>query len=80
MEHGWKIIFLVLVLIYEFVVSPRICKRMIIRHISSMGGEVIDIERLTLREFLYSVDYRRNGKAEKAVVQFNIFYHGTWRW
>jgi hypothetical protein len=45
-----------------------------------MGGEVLEIERLTYREFLYSVDYRRNGKVEKAVVQFNIFYHSTWRW
>ena len=80
MEHGWKIILVVLVLIYEFVVCPRICEKKIIRHISGMGGEVLDIERLTNREFLYNVDYRRNGKSEKAIVQFNIFYHSTWRW
>ena len=80
MEYGWEIMLLVLILLYEFIVCPRICKRKIIRHISSMEGEVIDIERLTLREFLYSVDYWRNGKSEKAIVQFNVFYHSTWRW
>lgn len=80
MESIWAIIFLVLLLVYEFVVCPRICKRKIIHHISSMGGEVLDIERLTFREFLYRIDYKRNGKSEKAIVQFNIFYHSTWRW
>lgn len=80
MENVWSIILLVSVLIYEFVVSPKICKRKIIRHINSMSAEVIWIERLTRKEFLYSVDYRLDGKVEKAIVQFNILFHDTWRW
>ena len=79
MEHGWKVIILILALIYEVVICPRICKRMILRHISSMGGEVYNIERLTLREFLYCVDYWSDGKTEKAIVEFDLFYRSTWR-
>lgn len=74
----WTII-IVLILVYEFVVCPKICKRKISRYITNLGGEIINIERLTIRDYLYCVNYVLDNKTEKAIVQFNLFFEDTWR-
>jgi hypothetical protein len=79
MVFALSILFVILLLIYEFVLNPRICKKKIYDHISNIGGNVIDIERLTLKEYLYCVNYIMNGKSEKAIVRFNVFYKSTWK-
>jgi hypothetical protein len=75
----WSIIIIILLFLYEFLLAPKICKRMIYKHIDDIGGSVIEIERLTLKEYLYCVNYNIGGKVEKSIVQFNIFFRSTWK-
>jgi hypothetical protein len=75
----WSILIIILLLLYEFVLAPKICKKMIYKHINDIGGSVNDIERLTLKEYLYCVNYNMSGKAEKSIVKFNIFFRSTWK-
>jgi hypothetical protein len=79
MEIALSILIVTLILIYDFILSPKICKKKIYSHINNIGGNVIDIERLTLKEYLYCVNYIMNGKPEKAIVRFNIFYESSWK-
>lgn len=76
-------IFLVIIftplLIYEYVVSPKICEKKIYNHISNLGGQVTDIEKLTTREKLYCVNFIIDGKPEKAIVRFDFFLEDMWK-
>ncbi len=75
----WMIIIIGSILIYDFAVNPMICKRKILKHVENIGGMVSNIERLTLKEYLYYVNFTLDGKEEKRVVRFNIFYRSTWK-
>lgn len=66
-------------LLYEYVVSPKICKKKIYHHISNLGGQIVDIEKLTIREKLYCIDYIKDGKPEKAIVRFDFFLEDEWK-
>jgi hypothetical protein len=78
-ELLWLIIIITPVLIYEYVVSPKICMKKIYNHINNLGGQVVEIEKLTIREKLYCVYYTLNEKSEKAIVRFNIINEETWK-
>lgn len=71
-------IFLALVLFY-LLITPRICRKKIYSHIDNIGGQVTDIEKLTIREQLYCVYYTIDGRQEKAIVRFDLFYNSSWK-
>jgi hypothetical protein len=75
----WLTIIFTPVLIYEYVISPKICNKKIHSHINNLGGQVVNIEKLTTREKLYCVYYTLNEKSEKAIVRFNILNEETWK-
>ncbi|MDF2941380.1 MAG: hypothetical protein K0S01_238 [Herbinix sp.] len=79
MELVWSIIIISLILLYDFVVTPKICKKKIYSQINNIGGQIIIIEKLSRREQLYCVNYIVNGKLEKAIIRFNIAYESTWK-
>lgn len=79
MEFLWSLIIVILLLVYNFAVSPKICRKKIYRQIESIGGQVTDIVKLTLRSELYSVSYVRNGAPQKVVIQFGLFYRSKWK-
>jgi hypothetical protein len=79
LEFVWLIIIIAPILFYELVLSPKICNKKIYSHIDNIGGQIVDIEKLTIREHLYCVYYTLNGKSEKAIVRFDIFYESTWK-
>jgi hypothetical protein len=79
MKLVWIILIITPFLLYDMVLSPRICKKKIYSHINNLGGLVVNIEKLTTREQLYCVYYTLNGKSEKAIVIFDIFYESTWK-
>ena len=66
-------------LLYEYVVSPKICKKKIYSHIGNLGGQIVEIDKLTIREKLYCIDYIVDGKPKKAIVRFNYFLEDTWK-
>ncbi|MHC1748411.1 MAG: hypothetical protein AB9856_08480 [Cellulosilyticaceae bacterium] len=61
-------------LLYEKVWRTRVCQKKIYEYIERLGGSVDSIERLTPREELYRVNYRRQENRTIMVVKFNIFY------
>lgn len=79
MDLVWFIIIFGPLILFEIFVGPKICNRKIYKHISDLGGQVLDIESLTTRERLYCVNYTLNGKSEKAIVRFDIFYEDIWK-
>lgn len=78
-----NLVFLIIVftplIIYEYVISPKICKKKIYNHIGNLGGQIIDIEKLTIREKLYCVNFIIDGKPEKAIVRFDFFLEDMWK-
>lgn len=79
MELLWLILIIAPLMLYEFVLVPKVCKKKIYSHIYNLGGDVVNIEKLTTREQLYCVYYTLNGKTEKSIVRFDIFYESTWK-
>lgn len=73
MELLGLIIFGISVLLLEFVVIPKSCKKKIYNQINVLGGRVVKIERLSLRGKIYCVFYILDEKHEKAIVRFNTF-------
>ncbi len=81
-EYMYKYICLLLVIgigIYEKWWRPKVCEKQIRAKIREMGGEVLEIKRLSIREEIYSVLYKIGGKNQKAVVKFNLTYKQDWR-
>jgi hypothetical protein len=66
-------------ILFEVFIGPKICNRKIYNHINDLGGQVLDIEKLSMREKLYCVNYTLNGKSEKSIVRFDIFYEDIWK-
>ncbi|NFH70897.1 hypothetical protein FDC35_11200 [Clostridium botulinum] len=75
----WMIFIIILLLLYEKVWRPPICRKKICRHIENLGGQVDDIERLTQRDEIYNVYYTVNGEMNNSIVEFNLFYKAKWR-
>ncbi|MCY6370686.1 hypothetical protein [Clostridium ganghwense] len=73
------LLFIIGGLIYEKWWRPKVCEKKIRDRIRKMGGEVWGIERLSMREEIYSVIYRIGEKNEKGVVKFNLMYKQDWR-
>jgi len=79
MRPIWIVLILILLLIYEKVWRPIVCKKKICSHIDSIGGQVNKIEKLTPRDEIYSVYYTVNGQSKHSNVKFNLFYKTTWK-
>jgi hypothetical protein len=79
MKPIWGVLVLILLLIYEKVWRPMICKKKIYSHIENIGGQVSNIEKLTPRDEIYSVYYTANGQSKHSNVQFNFLYKTTWK-
>lgn len=71
-------IFILLLVIYEKIWRIHICKKKIYNHINEIGGELISIEKLTLRDEFFNVNFSINEKIEHATVKFNFFYKERW--
>ncbi|WP_186429725.1 hypothetical protein [Clostridium sp. BSD9I1] len=78
MELGWALGILIIVFVYEKVRRPIVCKRKIYSHINNIGGKINSIEKLTLRDEVYSVYYTVDGQSSHLTVKFNIFYESIW--
>ncbi|ACD22387.1 hypothetical protein FDE76_05465 [Clostridium botulinum] len=72
------VFFIILLLLYEKIWRPIICKKNIHMHINNLGGQVDNIERLTQRDEIYNVYYTVNGKLNNSIVKFNLFYKSKW--
>ena len=79
MKPIWGVLVLILLLIYEKIWRPMVCKKKIYNHIENIGGQVGNIEKLTPRDEIYSVYYTVNGKSKHSNVKFNLFYKTTWK-
>lgn len=73
------LIFFLLIIIYEKVWRPIICKKKIYKHIHSLNGVIEEIKRLSIREETYLVDYRIGNTEYKLTVKFNLFYKEEWQ-
>lgn len=72
------LLFLILFLLYEKIRRPVICKKKIYKHITDIGGEVINIERISHRDEIFSVHYKIGSDSKTATVKFDFFYSATW--
>ncbi len=73
------IIFFLLIILYEKVWRPMICKKKIHKYILSLNGMVDEIKRLSIREETYLVDYRIGDTKYKLTVKFNLVYKEEWQ-
>jgi hypothetical protein len=80
MEFLLVIIILMLFLLFEIVVIHGGCKKKIYKQINVLGGSVVKIERLSLRETNYCVYYILDEKYEKVIVRFNVLTEDKWEW
>ncbi|WP_315078584.1 hypothetical protein [uncultured Clostridium sp.] len=78
MRSLWIVFVIILLLLYEKVWRPIICKKKIYRHINDLGGQIDNIERLTQRDEIYNVYYTVNGQLNNSIVKFNLFYKAKW--
>lgn len=72
------LILIMLIIIYEKVWRKHICKKKIYKHIKNKGGDLVSIEKLSLRDEIFNIVYTINGKSERATVKFNFLYKETW--
>ncbi|MCT4606221.1 MAG: hypothetical protein N4A64_08995 [Marinisporobacter sp.] len=79
MKPIWGVLVPILLLIYEKVWRPIVCKKKIYRHIENIGGQVGNIEKLTSRDEIYSVYYTVNGQSKHSNVKFNLLYKTIWK-
>lgn len=70
--------FLIAFLLYEKIRRPVICKRKIYKYISDIGGKVINIEKISYRDEIFSVYYEIGENSKTATVKFNFFYGDSW--
>lgn len=68
----------VLVILWEKLRRPKICEKKIHKHIKDIGGEVIWIKKIGIRDEIYRVSYKIDEPIEAAIVKFNLFYHMDW--
>ena len=67
----------ILIIIFEKVIRPSICRKKIIKVIEAKGATMIDITKLSIREETYKVDYTIDHGDETCVTKFNSF-NITW--
>ena len=69
---------LLVALLYEKVWRRIKCKEKIIAHISELGGETINIEKVTSRNEIYVVYYIIDGTQKQSTVEFSFIYTESW--
>jgi hypothetical protein len=77
MNAVFIILLFILLLIYEKVWRPVICKKKINYLINNFGGHIQSIKKITPRDEIYSVYYTVNGQAKHLNIKFNLFYKTT---
>ncbi|MEA4825734.1 MAG: hypothetical protein VB130_03740 [Clostridium sp.] len=70
---------LIIGLTYKLWWRPKVSKKIIIDKIAQMGGEVIRIEQVSIREEIYNVTYMIEGKEQKNVVKFSFMNEQWWK-
>ncbi|MDF2870098.1 MAG: hypothetical protein K0R05_1673 [Anaerocolumna sp.] len=72
------LLFIILLIIYEKVWRKHICKKKIYKHIKRREGDILSIEKLSLRDEVFKIVYTIDGQSENSIVKFNFFYKETW--
>lgn len=67
------------ILTYKMWWRPKVCKEKIKHKVKEMGGEILNIEQISMREEIYAVIYVIKEKEEKAVVKFNFMDEQKWK-
>lgn len=73
------VVFIIILLLYEKVWRPIVCKKKIYNHINNLGGQVDNIEKLTAKDEIYNVYYTVNKQSNHSIVKFNLFYKTKWQ-
>lgn len=71
------LVFVVLIIV-EWIVRPRFYKNKIRKYMSNYGAEILKIERIAFREFIYVVDCLKDNKLEKKTVKFAFWEDDSW--
>lgn len=66
-------------LTYKIWWRPKVCNKVIIDKITKIGGEVLKIEQISIREETYSVVYIIEGKEQRNVVKFSFMNEQWWK-
>ncbi|MBE6022252.1 MAG: hypothetical protein E7231_03335 [Cellulosilyticum sp.] len=72
MDNVWTIIILVVILIYGFIVQPKLAQNSICKYVQAIDGEIISIRSISTRESLYLIKYKVNGVCKKSNVRCNF--------
>lgn len=72
------IVLLLLLLIYEKLIRPQICEKKIGEYLQSINGDLIMLEKVSIREEIYSVKYKVGNFPQTSVVKFNFFFKYKW--
>lgn len=79
MKFICTVLLLSILLLYEKLWRPYVCRKKIYAYINEIGGEVDNIEKLTARDEIFSVYYTVNGESHEIVAKFNLFYKSEWK-
>lgn len=66
-------------LVYQVWWKPKVCRKIISDKIIKMGGEVIEIEQLSIRDEIYKVIYRIESENRKSIVKFKFMNEEEWK-
>lgn len=73
MENMWLVLILIALLIYEFIVLPKMIQANIYKYVKSINGQTISIQKLSTRDSLYLIEYKVDGKYLKNNARCNFF-------
>ena len=73
------VLFIIILLLYEKLWRPIVCKKKIYSHINNLGRQVDNIEKLTAKDEIYNVYYTMNKQSNHSIVKFNLFYKTKWQ-
>lgn len=66
-------------LIFKLWWRPKVYKKIIEDEIIRMGGKILSIELISMREEIYTVEYNIGGKNEKKVLKFGFMNEIKWK-
>ena len=64
---------IILLLIYEFIIYPKIVEHAVDQYIQALDGYVVNIKSLSRRDAIYLVEYMIEGKKLRNNVRCNLF-------
>lgn len=66
------VLILIVLFIYELIVLPKMIQASIYRHVESINGQIISIQKLSTRDSLYLVEYKVDGRYLKNNARCNF--------